>query len=263
MKFNNLFNNIGYFPETSTMRDAWIEEYLQKAWILGFYPKGFRAESRYRMEEDVTYRIGRKGPDWDPEEGIHTHETHFVDFKRLPMGDADWADGAHACEESITINKMGDVMNLLVPWLIKNNYTARVYITPGGMRWFITSHAVHPAQAFMRNWFTDLPYDPWYATFCCKADVMRIFEEKGETMFGTFIPYGQRQLFIGSSWAVRISPKKGRENDFIAYPVGVFGNAPENPRLIKLLKIYHDDVIERQWTRKSIAAAKQLIIEKS
>lgn len=263
MEFSNLFGNAGYFASTSQERDEWIESYLEKAHAQGFFPKGYRAESRYRMEQDVEYRVARKGPDWNPVTGQHDWETHFVNFKYLPMGDADWADPTHAAEESVTIERLGDVLNLLLPWLDKNNYTARVYITPGGVRWFVTSTKYHPMRAYVNGWFDELPYDPWYSTYCCKCDVAGILAAKGQKMFGTYVPYGQRQLFIGSSWAVRISPKKGRENDFIAYPIGRFGRAPEDERLVQLLKIYHDDVIERQWDKAALAAAKALIIEKS
>lgn len=259
MEFPNLFNNKGYFPTISTNRDKWIASYCQRAQWYDFHPKGFRAESRYRMEKDVMYRVSRKGQDWNPSLGQHDWVTHFIDFKDLPMGDADWVDPSHTTEESVTIEKLGDVLNLLLPWLDANNYTARVYITPGGVRWFITSRAVHPMIARKNEWFKDLPYDPWYATYCCKLDVMGILKEQGKEMYGTFIPRGQHTLFLGCSWAVRISAKKGRENDFIAYPIGKWGNAPEDERLVKLLKIYHDDIIEAQWTKESVAAAKALI----
>lgn len=231
-----------------------LEKYVRKYMNLG--------RSHCEMvnpHEDILFKIHRKSEDWNPSLQTFDWEMKYLLMKTICIGDADWADPAHHGTDGLTITKVSDVVDVLTPYLLSNGLAARLYITKGGMRWFITSHRMTLEQAGLNGMFLQLPIlDPYYIQGC-----IGVYNGKKVDKFGYSGLKNPVLERMQSSWAARVSPKKGRLNDFVAFPLGKLGVVKEDPTILSAIKHYHDNEIQQYWTPESRKSAVDLIMEKS
>jgi len=164
----------------------------------------------------------------------------FVNFDKVPMGDWDFPDAIHP-ESSISISNMGDVYDSLIKNTTDNpNLLWQVYLTPGGVRAFQMGEQATPKEYMQKGYLKSVVKDPEnslnvdrnYANMAVKqANPTRIPKYEG--------------LYPKQTWSSRISSKPGREEDFVAYPIGTVGEGLVSPYNRRIIDTYHDAPIMR------------------
>jgi hypothetical protein len=189
-------------------------------------------------------------------------QVHYIAFGNIAMGDADWDEAAHKTQKCVTISKISDLTKVLKPWLIDKGMTARLYLTAGGLRWFITSKRLIPTVAKEIGFFEDLPVDPLYADLSLGWNPWKKQKLGYQDRFGLGLVESEQLKCFEKSWSVRISPKLTREDDFIAIPIGKLGNVDEDQSIVRELQEFHDVPIRKSWTEKSLNNAKEVFKSK-
>jgi len=188
--------------------------------------------------------------------------VHYVTFKNIAMGDADWSEPSHKCSECITIETISDVVTILKPWLIQKGLTARLYLTMGGLRWFITSKRLTPKEADQIGFFSELPVDPLYASLAMAINPWKKVRTSYIDRFSLGVVQSKQLEEFEEAWASRISPKVGRENDFVAFHIATFGEVAEDREILEELYQFHDKPIRKSWNKESLEKAREVYISK-
>lgn len=177
-----------------------------------------------QLSPDVFYkRQHRKGPSGQG------HDVEFMSLKNVPMNDWDTPDPRHP-DSSVTVRHLGDVEeNIRNYQKLFPESKMRLYQTPGGYRAFelgMTSDPLsYAADAKKMN------VDPNY------WNINRLKMEAGNL---TPDPVAFRS---------RISHKPGRI-DWVAQPIATFGGGMVIPHSQKLVRIMHDEPIQRAYLSK-------------
>jgi hypothetical protein len=190
------------------------------------------------LEPGVTYTqkwLGNKTNSYVRKDGLPY--GGFVDFlgtSKVPMGDWDFPD-AHHPESSISISNLGDVYDSLIKNTTDNpNSLWQVYLTPGGVRAFQMGEQATPKEYMQKGYLksviksdNSLNMDRNYANMAVKQTNP------------TRIPKYDL-LYPKQAWNARISSKPGRNEDFVAYPIGNVGNGIVDPYNRRIIDSYHD-----------------------
>ena len=134
-----------------------------------------------------------------------------VGSQRTAMQDWDWPDDHHIAKQAITIKNLGDVYDSMKKFTSDNPEELwKVYVTPGGVRAFDMANRRPTVQAL--DLANKLGSDPLYAQL---SDSSR-------------------------RWYSRISPKAGREGDFVAVPIGTMGQGTPLAANMDYVRRFHD-----------------------
>jgi hypothetical protein len=202
----------------------------------------------------------------------------YVDFygtKNVPMGDWDFPDAIHH-DSSVTINNLGDTYQSVKEYTNRNPDSLwQMYLTPGGVRGFEIAEQYTPRQ-FMggvdpsspNNRFSQLNIDPNYAKMAVAIDVpsspLKRIPSPQEVMRGladdqlwdrkaiAYDNFGTNINQPTQAFNARISSKPGRQEDFVAYPLGTIGSGIVNPYNQRILDTYHDLPIMRSQMQDGI-----------
>jgi hypothetical protein len=140
-----------------------------------------------------------------------TKPIEIVGSKQVAMQDWDWPDDGHIAKNAITVNNLGDVYESMNRFTTDNpDELWRMYVTPGGVRAFDMASQRPAYKAFDLQ--GQLNSDPLYA---------QLTDNTG-------------------FWGARISPKMGREGDFVALPIGQMGTGQRLPSNVDYIKRFHD-----------------------
>jgi hypothetical protein len=122
-----------------------------------------------------------------------------------------------------------------------------MYLTPGGVRaWNLTSSLAPDDLAHIQT-----------PTGRLQAPVARVYEKS----LGSDPLYSRFSQKSGI-WASRLSGKRGRSNDFIAYPLTRIGTAPPNPKNVELVRRYHDiPIVENRYVSGASERTPPQVIE--
>lgn len=168
----------------------------------------------------------------------------FVAYDKVPMGDWDFPDAIHD-PNSVSIQSLGDVYDKLVEYTAKNPQSSwQTYLTPGGVRAFEMSQQMSPRGFANKGYtsreappsrFKELNIDPAYASIAVNKPIPGNYPNIPRT----------REIYPRESYSARISGKPGREEDFVAYPLGAIGQGRPDARNQRLIREYHDIPIMR------------------
>ncbi len=143
--------------------------------------------------------------------------VRYITFRHVMMLDWDVPDVSHKAGECVTIKEKGEALDILRAYCMEDKKIVfRVYETPGGVRAFVTSKCFDGIE---KQLMEALKCDPLYTQFCV-----------------------QRR-----EWSCRVSPKKGRENDYVARYWVTIGEGQEDEGAVELVR-YHDELITRGLT---------------
>jgi hypothetical protein len=144
---------------------------------------------------------------------------YFGDFKKTPMIDIDLPKGAHFARNIVHESKDKALKNLFsylkTPEGKKSLFAT--YDTPGGIRMWDLSRRMSPKKFYKTGISKRLGDDPSYGM------------------------YNMRRGGFGT----RLSPKPGRQGDYVARFVDYFGEGKAIPRNVTEVKKYHDDLIKK------------------
>ena len=149
---------------------------------------------------------------------------YFGDFKKTPMIDIDVKSKSHYARNVFHKGKpeaLGDLFKYLKTPLGKKSLFS-AYETPGGIRLFDLSRRTVPKKYYNPSnesgWLNlKLGGDPAYPVFNMKR----------------------------GGYGTRLSPKPGREGDYVARFLDNYGSGQANPKNVLEVKKYHDDLIKR------------------
>ena len=189
---------------------------------------GFRAFKKYTHEKhplDTGVTL-RKEFFINPATGRATPNMYFGNFRRTPMMDIDVRKvpgrrGAHF-DRNITYNTREDALRDIESYIsspLGQMQNLRVYNTPGGIRLIDMKNRATPVNYFAPNYGMPggvIKTDPDYIT---------------------------RRLYPGAAFDFRLSPKPGRQNDYVAKFMGNLGQGKPNPKNVFEVDNYHDNLI--------------------
>lgn len=169
----------------------------------------------------ILYKYINQGPKlvWKSEGCSEVYEDRgikFLSFKSLMMADWDLVAEGKAADFHYSIFNREEAVERLRK-LNLEKYCWAVYHTPNGVHAFLISQQVKPRSKQAKAISTALGMDELYMGMCKKHNY----------------------------WSVRVSPKPGRVNDYVAQFKELVGNQETIvPELYSLLD-YHDSCIER------------------
>ena len=189
---------------------------------------GFRAFKKYTHEKhplDTGVTL-RKEFFINPATGKATPNMYFGNFRKTPMMDIDvkrvpGRKSGHF-DRNVTYNTREDAFKDINKYLsspLGQTQSLRAYNTPGGIRLIDMKNRMTPIQYFKPNYGMPggaIKTDPDYIS---------------------------RRLYPGGAFDFRLSPKPGRQNDYVAKYVGTLGQVKTNPKNVFEVDNYHDDLI--------------------
>jgi hypothetical protein len=144
---------------------------------------------------------------------------YFGKYNQLPMIDIDIADvaGSHSAAQIVHQTKDAALRGVKKFLKTKQGKKTRfdVQETPGGIRLFNLSKRTVPRKHAALD--KKLGGDPWY----------RMMSQKR------------------NAFAARLSPKPGREGDYVSKRIGQWGEGKVNPRSLYEVENYHDAIIRK------------------
>lgn len=172
----------------------------------------------------------------------------IIGFKQVPMGDWDWPNVVHH-NDAVTIRHLGDVYDNLERFTTDNPGSKwQTYLTPGGVRAYELSKPMTPGMFDRLGYFDELKIDPFYKQFSLNQTQL-----KGATSeaIARYQPLYPKQAFNA-----RVSSKPGRNEDFVAFPLGQIGEGLINPYNQRLIDQYHDQPIMRSMMNDGMQPGK-------
>ena len=134
-----------------------------------------------------------------------------IGARNVAMQDWDWPDEGHIAKNAITVKNLGDVYDRMQQFTSDNpDELWRMYVTPGGVRAFDLAKQRMPYKSYELQ--SQLNSDPLYAGLVDQRN----------------------------NWPARVSPKIGREGDFVAVPIAQMGTGVALADNQDYVRRYHD-----------------------
>ena len=165
----------------------------------------------------------------------------FIGYENVPMIDIDFPDSIHSPLAYTDVRSLPQVAERVQDYVSRNPEAGyRLYRTPGGVRGWDLTNQVGPA-GYGQAW-KELGVDPLYRYISKDPGSAR---QNFRYLEGTPL---QRDPQDRAYWS-RISPKPGRDTDYVAQPIAeVLGTKfRRNPINQRLIRQYHDRPIQQAW----------------